>query len=203
MSGDIEVPQLLTRLREKTPDRQQQWAPIYKIISDFKEDVAKKQQIITCLGFRHVLETLPDRQEVSRHFTNPTPHSATGYWKMTWQFVVERELVLLLYEHLYSLATSKKPPEGVPIPDLPTIPGSDSLRELILYDFESHYTSLTVAPGADPIGTLYPPVPAAGSDGPETVFTAFFNELNLKYGRWNFYQHGLGLYSDLSSSIHK
>jgi hypothetical protein len=278
VTGDIGqglgVPETLTKLRDMTLNRQQQWAPIYKIISDLRADVTKKQQIITCLGFRHVLEMLPDQPEVLKHFTNPTPHGATGHWKMAWQFVVERELVLLLYEHLQFLAASgARLPAGVPVPAPPTIPASKYLRKLILYDFqewkklqrsrqrliqhaldtiteyqrlERSYTAscamtaaaapgppaapgaagaagVAGAPGAPaalaPIGILYHPAapaaapatapaaaPAAAPPAaplPETILTAIFNTLGLKYDKWNCYQRGLGLYSELSSSIHK
>ncbi len=268
VTGDIEqglsVPETLTKLRDMSLHRQQQWAPIYKIISDLRADVMKKQQIITCLGFRHVLEMLPDQPELRRHFVNPTPHGATGYWKMAWQFVVERELVLLLYEHLQFLASSGATlPAGVPVPDPPTIPASENLRKLLLYDFQewkklrgsrqlliqhaldtvtqyqrlegSYIACCTMtaaaapgplatpgagaagaagapgAPGAPaalaPIGILYPPaapavVPAA-APVPETILTALFNTLSLRYHKWNCYQRGLGLYGELSSSIHK
>ena len=79
-------PATSTKLRDTTLYRQQQWAPIYKIISDLRADVTKKQQIITCLGFRNVLEMLPAQPEVLKHFTNPTPHG-TGKWpgNLSWR----------------------------------------------------------------------------------------------------------------------
>lgn len=217
-------------------------------------DIAKKQQIITCLGFRHILEEMPDRGEIVRHFVNPTPRGATGHWRMTWQFTIERELVLLLYEQVHRMAIPTTAPAA------PNIDGSDALRQIILYDFEEwvkkHEKALTrnraaiiaeyqklknakiasaavptavatttaaqvrggVVPPAPPaITTLYhsplPPAaaataaaaPAAGKANslPETTFTHLFTTLNLPYGTWNCYERGLGLYSELSSSIHK
>ena len=62
-------------------------------------------------------------------------------------------------------------------------------------------TSATSIPAAlAPIEILYPP-PAATL--PKTILTALFHNLGLKYDKWNCYQRGLGLYSELSSSIHK
>lgn len=106
-------------------------APIYNIISELRADVAKKQRIITCLGFLNVLQMLPDKAEVYNHFTNPTSWIATGYWEMTWQFAVERELVLLLFEQ-----TQINPAfANIIIPHFKLIPGSEKLRQLISFDF--------------------------------------------------------------------
>ena len=59
-----------------------------------------------------------------------------------------------------------------------------------------------------PVMTLYhPPSPAAAAAPnanlpPETTFTHLCTTLGLRYGKWNCYEHGLGLYSELSSGIH-
>ena len=258
---------IFEKLRDCASHRQQPGAPLYDAMRDLRADVAKKQQIITCLGFRHVLEELPDRGEIARHFVNPTTWGASGHWKMTWQFVIERELVLLLYEQVHRMATSASraraerfiPPLAA-APARPTVDGSHEIRQIILYDFEDwvkkHNTAIThngaaiiaeynkvenakaayaaaaavapapravVAPAPLAVTTLYPPSPpAAGATGatgttapvaataagnrnslPETTFTHIFTILNLQYGTWNSYEHGLGLYSELSSSIHK
>ena len=264
------------KLRDCASHRQQPGAPLYDTMRDLRVDIARKQQIITCLGFRHVLEELPDRGETARHFVNPTLWGASGHWRMTWQFVIERELVLLLYEQVYRMATSASPtraeifvPPLAGAPARPTVDGSDDLRQIILYDFgewvKKHTTAMTrngaaiiaeyikvenagaayaaaaavapapravVAPAPLAVTTLYPPSPpAAGATGaaapvaattapvttapttttpagnanslPETTFTHLFTRLNLQYGTWNSYERGLGLYSELSSSIHK
>jgi hypothetical protein len=174
---------------------------------------------------------------------------------MTWQFTIERELVLLLYEQVHSMATSPiRPvvfnPALAAAPVAPTIRGSQTLRQLILYDFEewvkNSRRALTqngaaiiteyqkvgnamaassalvaaaaatapppggVVPPAPPaVTTLYhPALPAAAAAPnpnlpPETTFTHLFTMLGLKYSKWNCYEHGLGLFGELSSSIHK
>lgn len=263
---------IFKKLRGCASHRQQPGAPLYDTMRDLRADIAKKQQIITCLGFRHVLEEMPDRGEITRHFVNPTVWGASGHWRMTWQFTIERELVLLLYEEVHRMATSTSTnptvvfnPALANLPAAPTIDGSDGLRQLILYDFEewvkkhskslkqngaaiiteyqkvdsARVTSATIAaaaaapapggvvsPAPSAVTTLYhPPLPPAATAAatpapaaptsapapaagrakllPETTFTHLFTSLNLPYGTWNCYERGLGLYSELSSSIHK
>ncbi|KAK3172073.1 hypothetical protein OEA41_004158 [Lepraria neglecta] len=222
-------------LRDIGAARSQHWKILYDTIEKKQSEIDQQQQIITCLGFRHVLEMLPDKTEIVNHFINPTPWGATGNWKMTWQFAVERELVLLLHEHIQVMAASGT----VTVPALTAVPGSDSLRHLILYDFEEWIkrsrrhlignagrivveyqkietafaastamtatahaaTAPAVGPAPVPITTLYPA--PARTTGPQTTFTHLFTALTLKYDKWNCYERGLGLFSELSSSIHK
>ena len=224
-SGDnLSSQEIFDKLRNMHLHKQQQWGPVYNIINELRADVAKKQQIITCLGLRHVLEMLPDKTEIVRHFTNPTPQGATGHWKMTWQFAVERELVLLLYEQLHTLNTSS--PGTLTLPHPPSIPGSENLRRLISFDFgewcrrsrsklisnvvsitqeyQRLETSVAATPVHLPSNILYNTGSAPRGDPPRTILTPLFtNTMGLQYDKWNCYQRGLGLYSELSSSIHK
>ena len=111
---------IFKKLRDCASHRQQPGTPLYDTMRDLRADITKKQQIITCLGFRHVLEEMPDRGEIARHFVNPNTLGATGHWKMTWQFTIERELVLLLYEEVHRRATSKSTTHKKPFnPALP------------------------------------------------------------------------------------
>lgn len=129
--------ELLNNLHRTSLKRNQSWGPVYKIISDLRGDLARKQQIITCLGYRHVLEMLPDRLELQKLYTQNWSSNATTNWKRAWQFIIERELVVLLYEHLRSLIATG-PARGVTIHAAIGRPvtANEGLRALISYDFQ-------------------------------------------------------------------
>ena len=210
---NLTLTSILSELHTLGAQRHREWTPLFKEINDLKTDVAKKQQVITCLGFRHVLEKLPDQAELVHYFSNWRPQGATGYWKMAWKFAVERELVLMLFERLQELIAA-----GVVVSIAPmasSLAKSGNLRELLKNDFEHWFSKLRgrrlIQVNAHDIDSAYkrfeqaqaaakartptrPPgnifhAPAV-SPAQNTLHTALFIALSLKYDEWNSYTRG-------------
>jgi endonuclease IV len=72
------------KLSNSSITKAQLFEPVYREIQRLRDTVKKQKQIITCLGFCHVLKMLSDKTEIIRHFIHPIPWGATGHWKMTW-----------------------------------------------------------------------------------------------------------------------
>ena len=87
-------------LRDATAHRQQQWETLYNTIEKLHLELAQKQQAITCLGYRHFLEMLPDKRSLRNLFPTASLTDATPTWKLAWQVIVEKELHLMLQDHV-------------------------------------------------------------------------------------------------------
>lgn len=119
-------------LRDYVTWQKQQWTPIYKQIREQGTELAKKQRVITSLGFRHVLENLPDQSKILAEFGLTKAPSATGTWQLTWQLAVEQKLIMMLQEHVSKLALNTPQPSTAPTaasnpsptPGLPSTPAS-------------------------------------------------------------------------------
>ncbi|KAF2242129.1 hypothetical protein BU26DRAFT_166682 [Trematosphaeria pertusa] len=85
--GKVDYTRAFSKLRDAAAHRQQQWEALYNTIEKLRSEITRKQQIITCLGYRHVLEMLSDKDSVLAQFTfsGDPPSSATAIWKVTWQ----------------------------------------------------------------------------------------------------------------------
>ncbi|MCJ1467358.1 hypothetical protein MMC07_005982 [Pseudocyphellaria aurata] len=239
---DLTLQVILSKLHTFGAQRRHKYASLINKIDELKEDIADKQRVITCLGFRHVLETLPDQVELGHCFKNWRASSGTASWQKAWKFVVERELVLMLFEKLQELSAAGQVALSI-ASRAKGLDKSKPLRELFGSDFDNWFKnkgkgaiSLKVnanrnanqndnhkgidlaiqaytrfeeaqaaakdTPPARPQGNILH-APEVAREDKDTQHTALFEKLNLKYYEWNSYMRGVGLYSELSSSIHQ
>ena len=108
------VKEAIQLLRDTGAERHQQWQILYTAIKELNAELAEKKKIITCLSYRHVLESLPNPGSTA--WSNlwrarGSPNSSTGKWKVMWELAVEAELRMMVNEY-----------NGAPPPSLPALP---------------------------------------------------------------------------------
>ena len=197
-------------LQDATANRQEQWETLYKTIEKLRLELAQKQQAITCLGYRHFLEMLPDKRSLQNLFPTASLTEATPIWKLTWQVIVEKELFVMLQDHVNILrpgtfaATAPKPK--------PT-DSNWHLRLLLENSFQywtktnrklinTAITNNTITAVTQIASGAAPTTRAFTNPKFRTNFTDLLDSLKLEYWTWQGYQRGLGLYNELSNTIH-
>ena len=182
-------------LREISKQHNQQYKHLYDEIKTMRAEVAMHQQIIACLEYRHVLESLPRKDVLLQKFSlQPADlKDAAPTWKYTWRLAVETELDALLREVISKRAATRtgasvttpapqatgtaQPPHG------PNIQPPPRLTSLLRNDFE-----LWVKRHAARMNAMVATgVPVVG---------------DIEYSDWRSYQHGRQLYGEFSNNIH-
>ena len=197
-------------LRDAIAHQEQQWETLYKTIKELQVDLAQKQQAITCLGYRHILEMLPNKPSLQSLFPTASFTDATPTWKLAWQVIVEKELHVMLQDHVNVLSPGTFP-AAAPKPKL-TDPNSH-LRLLLENGFQywakTNRKRINTAITNNTITTVTQIAPGlATAPGAvtkpkfRTNFTDLLDSLGLEYWTWQGYQRGLGLYNELSTTIH-
>lgn len=228
VTGDIVTYAVaLERLREISAHRHKQWEAINNTLEKLRLELARKQQAITCLGYRHVLEMLPNQVHLATLFPAVSLDAATPRWKLAWQVIVEKELYSMLLGFVNEIA----PAGNVNCIAAPTIPNSahprEQLRRLLENSFNNwkrrnkvrtstaigHNTfavGLNIAPGVANTSSIKGVIVLPGVTVPKGVtvpevrtnFTDLFININLIYWTWQEYSRGSGLYNELSNTIH-
>lgn len=91
-------------LREISSRKYYQYKILYDTIEKLQSELDEKQQTITCLGYRHVLEKLPNKTSnaFKSHPDYPSPPaklSATRAWHITWDLAVTNQLSSMIQEY--------------------------------------------------------------------------------------------------------
>ncbi|MCJ1457880.1 hypothetical protein MMC28_008249 [Mycoblastus sanguinarius] len=102
----LEYREAIQILREMSFVKNEQSKILYKAIEDQRTEIALQQQIITCLEYRHVLESLPQKDFPIMTALAGT-NSGTGAWQKTWRLAVEYELDKMLVDYI------KPPPPAI------------------------------------------------------------------------------------------
>ena len=187
-------------LREITKQRSQQYKHLYDEIKTMRAEIALHKQIITCLEYRHVLESLPNKDAlISKLSLNSADlKDASPTWKHTWRLAVETELAAMLQDVINTrvaassgapTATSAPPPTGpAPSPSPAAGPAASTpppprLTTLLRQEFD-----LWVHRHPKPMAAMV----ASGAP----------NVSNIDYSDWRSYQRGRQLYGELSTNIH-
>ena len=73
---------------------------LYEAFEIQRTEIARQQQIITCLTYRFALERLPQKDALIMTKTPGTTNSATGAWQKMWRLAVEAELNRMLVDYI-------------------------------------------------------------------------------------------------------
>ncbi|CAF9942048.1 MAG: hypothetical protein HETSPECPRED_004720 [Heterodermia speciosa] len=80
--------------------KNEQFKVFYEAFEIQPTEIARQQQIITCLIYRFALERLPQKDASIMTQTSPRTSSATGVWQKMWRLAVEAELDRMLVEYI-------------------------------------------------------------------------------------------------------
>ena len=144
--SDVSYEEAVKLLRDMSVVKNEQSRVLYDAFEIQRTEIARQQQIITCLTYRFALENLP--QDAPIMDQTPGKKSATGAWQKMWRLAVEAELDRMIVEYI--------DPES-PLLAPPTISGTThntsansatvntpkfprSLKELLQSDFD-YWTS--------------------------------------------------------------
>jgi len=199
-------PDALQALRDFGGQRTQQWKLIYAEVEKLSAEIACHKQIIACLEYRHVLESLPNKDAIKRKFSlTKAPQAATPAWQYTWKLAVEACIESMLQDYFVTkppptastaaplpatgAKTTTVPATLPPAAPAPTASGptasahpSHLLKQLLQNDFD--YWAKTNKPSLNAM---------AGTP----------NVASVAYADWPPYQRGRGLFNELSGNIHK
>ncbi|OAL56474.1 hypothetical protein IQ07DRAFT_674672 [Pyrenochaeta sp. DS3sAY3a] len=194
----------LSGLRKAANDKEQKLKILFDTVKKLQSEISLKQQIITSVGYRHVLERFPSVTTLQGLFprANLQPNVSTPLWKRTWQVIVEVELYAMLREHVNTIT----PHTFTALPPEPRQPEANwYLRRLLKFEF-LHWTSKNKATIRNQITLISTAGPIAATARPAhahaTTLTVLFQTLNLQYSEWQTYVRGSGMFSELSESIH-
>ena len=86
----------INSLREISKRRDPQLRYLYDEIQTLRAEIATHERIITCLEYRHVLESLPQKSSLKNNGLLAKTKDATTIWKHTWKLAVEKQLTAML-----------------------------------------------------------------------------------------------------------
>lgn len=138
-------------LREMSFTKNEQSKILYEAIEKQHTTIALQQQIITCLEYRHVLESLPKKNSSAMTALTGT-NSGSGAWQKTWKFAVEDELEKMMTEYITAKGASQPAPSATnasttPAPSAagPSATGAPSSAPAILPPSSSTHSSVNSA----------------------------------------------------------
>lgn len=130
-------------LRNVGAQRVHGYQVLYNVIEKLQSELDETQQILTCLGYRHVLEMLPNKDSIDfqNHSDDPTNGrlSATSAWNMIWDIAVQEQLLKMiqLYNNARATGTvAPAAPPAVPPTTAATSPQLVTLEQLLQHDFD-------------------------------------------------------------------
>lgn len=165
------------KLKEFAKHHNQHYKYLYDEIQRLQRDIALHQQIIVCLEYRHVLESLPQKDIIESWGDAKDDH--TSQWKSTWEKAARIQLTAMLEV----LIDRKTVEAGTPMLVGPRRPLSAPLTELFQFDFDywvrKHQKAL------------------------KAMVTSQQADLaTMEYSEFRSYQRGYHLYGELSTNIH-
>lgn len=97
--SDLSYEEAVKLLRDMSVVKNEQSRVLYDAFEIQRTEIARQQQIITCLTYRCALENLPQKDAPIMEKPQGT-HSATAAWQKMWKFAVEAELDRMIVEYI-------------------------------------------------------------------------------------------------------